>query len=108
MFENQRNTQRVALSVPIYLIFGTQITIQGQLKDLSLKGAFITVKSSVHMATNDEFEFNIKGLPGNAEACIHGTATISRIAPGEGIAVYFTKMDASSSTLLQRLLSAGG
>ena len=103
---NQRDTQRLSLSIPIDLIFGTQITLRGQIKDLSPKGAFVLIKSSVHMATSDELEFNIKGIPGNADACIQGTARISRVAPGEGIAVYFTKMDEASKGHLQKL--AGG
>ena len=102
---NQRDTQRLSLSIPIDLIFGTQITLRGQIKNLSLKGAFIIIKSSVHMATNDELEVNIKGLPGDPDACIQATARISRVAPGEGIAIYFTKMDGISEGHLQRLVN---
>ena len=103
---NQRDTQRLSLSIPIDLMFGTQITLRGQVKDLSPKGAFVLIKSSVHMATSDELEFNIS-VPGNADACIHGTARISRVAPGEGIAVYFTKMDDASKGYLQKLAGGG-
>ena len=108
MINNQRNTQRVNLSIPIQLIFGTQITLNGQVKDLSLKGAFINIKSSVHMATSDELKFIIANLPGNADTCIQGTARISRVAPGEGIAIYFTEINKTSLNHIQQLIAACG
>ncbi len=102
---NQRNTQRVDLIIPIHLSFGSQITLLGQIKDISLKSAFITIKSSsIHMDIHDDLLFSIENLPNNPEAKIHGSARISRVAPGEGIAIYFTKMDESSSNHLQRLV----
>ena len=102
---NQRNTQRVAASFPINLSFGSQITLVGQIKDLSLKSAFINVRSnSIHMAIHDELTFCITNLPNNIEGSIEGSARISRIAPGEGIAIFFTKMDESSTNLLQRFI----
>ena len=106
MINNQRNIQRLSLSFPIDLIFGTQITLHGQIKDLSLKSAFIIVKSSIHMDTNDELKFSITGLPDDPDGVIEGSATISRVAPGEGIAIYFTKMDERSTKNLQRIVGA--
>ena len=103
---NQRDTQRLSLSIPIDLIFGTQITLRGQIKDISLKGAFINIKGGVHMALHDKLEFIIKDIPGSADACIQGTARISRVTPGEGIAIYFTRMDETSTGHLQRLVGA--
>ena len=108
MLQNNRDTQRFNLSIPIHLIFGSQITLLGQIKDLSLKSAFINVKSSIHMALHDELKFNIANLPGNIDSCIQGSARISRLAVGEGIAIYFTEMDEASSGHLQRLISTGG
>ena len=104
MSQNQRNAQRINLSIPIQLIFGTQITLKGQLKDISVNSAFITIKSSVHMATNDELKFVIDNLP-NIEGSIQGRARISRVAPGEGIAIYFTEMNKTSLNNLQRLIN---
>ena len=105
--KNNRDTQRLNLSVPIHLMFGSQITLIGQIKDISLKSAFINVKSSIHMAVHDELKFNIENLPGNMDGCIQGSAMISRIALGEGIAIYFIKMDKTSLDLLQRLTGPG-
>ena len=106
MINNQRDIQRVNVSIPIALIFGTQITLKGQVKDLSLKSVFVMVKSSIHMATNDELEFNIENLPSNIEGSIRGSARISRVALGEGIAIYFTKLDETSAKNLQNLITA--
>jgi len=94
---NHREAPRVSSALPVNLIFGSQITLLGQVKDLSLKSAFIRVKSSIHMAIHDELEFNIN-------SSIQGFARISRVAPGEGIAIYFTKIDEASSSRLQQLV----
>ncbi len=108
MYQNQRNSQRYPVILPILLSFGTQITLQGQLKDLSLKSAFINVKSSsIHMAIHDDLTFVVEKLPNGIEGTIEGAARISRVAPGDGIAVYFTKMDDASTENLQRLIDAG-
>jgi hypothetical protein len=104
MFKNQRNTDRVSSNLPIQLGFGSQITLSGQIKDLSLKAAFVIVKSSIHMATHDELTFTIENLPFNIDGTITGSARISRVAPGEGIAIFFIKLDDTSNNLLHRLV----
>lgn len=103
-FKNQRHSARVNSNLPIQVSFGSQITLSGQIKDLSLKSAFILLKSSIHMATHDELTFNIENLPFNLQGAIKGNARISRVAPGEGIAVFFTKLDDVSNDLLHRLV----
>lgn len=103
---DQRQAQRVLLSLPVEISFGSQITLQGQLKDISLKSAFIKVKSSIYMQPNDELSFAIKKTPESPEGYVHGMACIARVEPGEGIAIYFTKMDESSTTHLKELLNA--
>ena len=106
---NNRTNQRFSFSVPIHLIFGSQITLMGQIKDLSLKSAFINVKSnSIHMAINDELQFMIEKIPNNANAIIEGSARISRVSAGEGIAIYFIKMDEKSTTHLKGLIGTIG
>jgi hypothetical protein len=104
MFNNQRNTQRINVFLPIQLSFGTQIVLQGQMKDLSAKSTFVIIKSSIHMECNDDLTFLIENLPNNIEGSIQGSARISRVVPGEGIAIYFTKMDEKSAANLQRLM----
>ena len=90
MDKNLRNTQRFTLSLPIHLSFGTQITLLGQIKDLSFKSAFINIKSSsINMAPHDDLTFCIENLPHNIEGNIEGSARISRVSPGDGIAIYF-------------------
>ena len=105
MANNQRQANRVPVSLPIKLMFGSQITLLGQIKDLSQNSAFVNIRSSaIHMASNDELNFAIEPHP---EVCIQGSARISRVNVGDGIAIYFTKMDAASAGHLQTLIGAG-
>ncbi|MBF0490065.1 MAG: PilZ domain-containing protein [Candidatus Omnitrophica bacterium] len=104
MYKNQRHSERFNLILPIQLSFGTQITLKGEIKDLSLKSAFIIIKSSIHMAPNDELKFCIDNLP-NIEGGIEGTAVISRVVPGEGIAIYFDILEIESENRLQQLIA---
>jgi hypothetical protein len=105
MHQDQRNTQRVNVTHPIQISFGSQIVLQGQLKDLSLKSAFVILKGSVHMAANDQLAFLIENIP-NIPGSIKGSARISRIIPGEGIAIYFIKIEEESVSRLQRLIKS--
>src|SRR3989344_4401093 len=104
-FRNQRETQRTSLSFPIQISRGTQITLTGQLKDLSLKSAFIKIKTNIYLQNNDEISFAIQCVPAKPEESVQGVARISRIAAGEGIAIYFTEMDPNSSSRLKGLLN---
>ena len=106
MIDNQRSSKRFCLSLPVQISFGSQITLQGQIKDLSLKSAFIIIKSSVHMAMNEELTFVIEDLPHDPEGRVEGSARISRVAVGEGIAIYFTRVDDASIRHLQCLTGA--
>ena len=103
-YNNQRQTQRVPLSLPIQISYGSQITVLGQIKDLSLKSAFIIIKNSVFMQLNDEVSFSILRSVSGAEIIAQGTACISRFVPGEGIAIYFMKMDEASTARLKELV----
>ena len=107
MQNNNRNLQRFSFSVPIQLSFGSQITLLGQLKDLSSKSAFINIRSSsIHMDLNDELQFSIANDKGEFDGSIQGTARISRVSAGEGIAIYFTKIDEPSMGNLAQLISS--
>jgi hypothetical protein len=103
---NKRQDPRYTFSYPIQIIIGTQITLQGQLRDLSLKSAFIKIKESIFMQPNDELNFVIRRSVENIEDCVHGQARISRIAVGEGIAIYFTKMDDDSTDRLKQMVES--
>jgi hypothetical protein len=105
MFDH-RIAPRVSIVHPIQISFGIQIVLQGQIKDISLKSAFILIKSSIHMTLNDKLSFQLENLPNQIEGSIKGNARISRIVPGEGIAVYFVDMDEASTQRLQRLINA--
>ena len=101
-YKNQRQSQRVPISLSVKISFGSQVTLTGRIRDLSLKSAFIIVKSGVHMQLNDEISFVIEHPSENSQKGVEGLARISRVAAGEGIAVYFIKMDEASSNLLRQ------
>ena len=103
-FNNQRQSQRLSFTFPVEISIGSQITLRGQLKDLSLKSAFIKMSNSIYMQPNDELDFLIQSSLNNGEKGVQGSARISRIVAGEGIAIYFTKMDDDSSTRLKALV----
>ncbi len=105
-YNNKRQDPRYTSSFPIQIIIGTQITLQGQLRDLSLKSAFIKIKESIFMQPNDELNFIIRRSVENLEDCVQGQARISRIAVGEGIAIYFTKMDEDSTNRLKQMVES--
>jgi hypothetical protein len=108
MMPNNRHNPRYVFSLPVDVMFGTQIVLKGRIKDLSLKSAFIILKSSIHMTPNDELDFLIIRNAGDPEhTTIKGSARISRIAVGEGIAIFFTKMDKESLVNLEQLIGAG-
>ncbi len=100
---NHRSSERFKTQLPISLSFGSQITLQGQVKDISTKSAFIAIKSSVHMAVHDELTFKISP---DVNSAIEGTGSISRVSPGEGIAIYFTKMDTDSTKQLDQFIKS--
>ena len=106
MLNNRRQNDRVSSNLTVEIAIGSQVVIQGQLRDLSSKGAFIRMKSSVFLQQNDELNFQIK-CSSVEEDIINGEARISRIVVGEGIAIYFTKLSEQSTLRLQQLLPSG-
>ena len=105
MFFNQRQERRVVLTLPVEISIGSQLTLQGQLKDISSKSAFIKIKHSVYLQPNDEVGFAIHLSAEKAEESVRGVGRISRIVAGEGFAVYFTKIHPDSAEPLKTLLA---
>jgi len=101
---DQRGQPRVSLELPATISVGSQISIKGHLKDLSLSSAFIRIKNSIYLNVNDEIGITIQCSPNDASELIQGVAHISRIVPGEGFAVYFTKIDEDSIKLIKKFL----
>lgn len=102
---NQRRYQRFVNTLPVQISIGSQVTLNGQLKDLSLKSAFVIVKNSIYLETNDEIHFSIQSDPDDSSQWVDGTACISRIAKGEGFAIYFTEMDDAAMERLKSLVT---
>jgi PilZ domain len=105
---DQRGQPRVSLEFPATITFGSQITLKGQLKDLSLNSALIRIKNSIYLNINDEIGFTIDCSSNDAAVQIQGSARISRIIPGEGFAIYFTKIDDDSLKYIKKALQKAG
>ena len=106
MQDNRRQDNRITAKFPVDLQVDSQITIRGELKDISEKSAFIVIKESVFIQLNDEFGFRIKKDANDPEASVTGKARVSRIEKGEGIAIYFTQLIGDSPMRLKQLLDA--
>jgi len=105
---DQRGELRVDSELPARISVGSQLTLEGRLKDLSLKSAFIRVKSNIFLAVHDEVAFVIQCSLNGGEDLVQGFARVSRVVTGEGIAFYFTKMDDVSQSRLKALLAGTG
>ena len=105
MVSNQRQNNRIPSNLPIHLSVGSQLTFQGYLKDISLISAFVRVQNRVYLEPHEELKFSIKRHSGQEDQSIEGRARISRIADGEGIAIYFTQMDQASTERLRQLVT---
>jgi hypothetical protein len=105
---DQRGQPRASVELPATITVGSQISIKGQLKDLSLSSAFIRIKSSVYLNVNDEIGIAIECSTNDTSVLIQGTARISRMVPGEGFAIYFTKVDEASSKCIKKILQKAG
>jgi len=101
---DQRRQPRVNVELPAIISVGSQLTVKGQLKDISLNSAFITIKHNIYLSINDEIGITIQCSPDDDTKVIQGLARISRIVPGEGFAVYFTKIDEDSLKCIKKLL----
>ncbi len=100
--KNQRQNQRVQVNLTVKISFGSQVTLTGRIRDLSPKSAFIVIKAGVHMQLNDELAFVIDHPLGPTHRGAEGTARISRVSAGEGIAIYFTKLDDASTAQIRQ------
>jgi hypothetical protein len=104
---DQRSQQRVNVESPATISIGSQLTVKGQLKDISLSSAFIRIKNSLYLNINDEIGITIQCSANEEDGVAQGLARISRIVPGEGLAVYFTKIDEDSLKRIKKFLLQG-
>jgi len=106
MHANRRQVKRVNKSRPIHIFFGEQVVIKGIIRDISEKSAFIDIGNSIYVQREDVLKFKIFTTDDESGDCVSGEARVSRIAPDEGIAIYFTDMDRESAELMKTLLSS--
>lgn len=102
---DQRGQPRVNVEFPATVSVGSQLTVKGQLKDLSLNSAFIKIKNSIFLNINDEIGITIQ-CSDDEKDTIQGLARISRMVPGEGFVVYFTKIDDNSLKCIKKILQS--
>lgn len=100
---DQRGQPRVNVEFPATVSVGSQLTVKGQVKDLSLNSAFIRIKNNLYLSVNDEVGIVIQCSSNEADH-IQGLARISRMVPGEGFVVYFTKIDDNSLKQIKKLV----
>ena len=105
---DQRGQPRVSVEFAVTVSVGSQLTVKGQLKDLSLNSAFIRIKNSIFLNINDEIGITIQCSQDDDAQTIQGMARISRMVPGEGFVVYFTKIDDNSLKLIKKILPKSG
>ena len=105
---DQRGQPRVNVEFPATISVGSQLTVKGQVKDLSANSAFITIKHNIYLQINDEIGIAIQCSPDDDTQVIQGLARISRIVPGEGFAVYFTKINDNSLKYIKKYLQKSG
>jgi len=105
---DQRGVPRLNVEFPATISVGTQLTVKGQLKDLSMNSAFVKIKQNIYLNINDEIGIAIQCSSEDASVQIQGMARISRMVPGEGFAVYFTKIDDGSLNQIKKLLLKAG
>ena len=101
---DQRGQPRVNVEFPATISVGSQLTVKGQLKDLSLSSAFIRIKNNIYLNVNDEVGIAIQCSLNDTNTLIEAQAHISRMVPGEGFVVYFTKIDDNSLKYIKKLL----
>ena len=101
---DQRGHPRVNVEFPATISVGSQLTVKGHLKDLSLNSAFVKIKNNIYLNINDEVGITIQCSSDDASVAIQGMARISRMVPGEGFVVYFTKIDDDSLKHIKKLL----
>jgi hypothetical protein len=104
---DQRSQSRANVELPTIISVGSQLTVKGQLKNISLNSAFIQIKNNLYLDINDEVGIAIQCSPDDENVVVQGLARISRMVPGEGFAVYFTEIDEGSLKYIKKLLQAG-
>ncbi len=102
----RRKEHRIKIELPIKISIGSQVTVQGHIRDISINSAFIMIGHNIFINSNDEVRFSFEHV--NAEGqknLIQGSAYVSRIVKGEGFAICFTKLDEASAVNLKKIVT---
>lgn len=99
-YNDKRKEQRVPVVAKIKISIGTQFTVEGQIKDLTVNSAFILMRNNIYLNTNDDvlYEFQV------ADYVVKGKANVTRIVKGEGFVICFMNLDPVSQKNLMLIL----
>lgn len=105
MMTHNRQSERVTVvHHSVHLSLAPQLTIFGELKDISLSGAFVRVKNRIYFENDTPIDFMIKRTKSSTYEWIEGSGIIARIAHKDGIGIRFTDFKHDSSSRLKRLI----
>lgn len=102
-FKEKRQESRINSSLSVLVSIGTQLTLKGNLRDLSMTSAFVNIKESVFIETGDDITLSFNQSNVEVDDFIKVSAKVSRLVKGEGFAVYFTKVTDSAKEEIQKL-----
>jgi len=100
----RRKTTRVRYDYPVEVFLQKGISLQGEIKDLSLKGAYITGVDLNLIETGEVFRFKIMLKRSKPALGVNVSARVVRKDSCKGIGISFSGMDIESLTNLRRLV----
>ena len=105
MSSHQRQAERVTVAqqLSVQLNLAPQLTIHGELKDISYSGAFVKVANRIYFEPQAELRFSINPM-GQPHNKIQGIGRIARISAKEGIGISFTNFDWDAPERLKQLI----
>ena len=101
----RRREYRNTIETPIKINVGTQLSVLGQTKDISINSALILIKNNIFLDTNDKITFSFEYSTKGEKLTVEGSAYVSRIIKGEGFAISFTQLTGNSLSNLKKILN---
>lgn len=102
--QERRSFSRVWFEVNA-LLQGEGVTLKGEVKNLSLHGAFMATEAPLPVGTGVELTIYLSGAP--EPAVINVTGSVVRVEQG-GVGCIFEKMDAQSFAHLRNIIAHQG
>jgi hypothetical protein len=100
---NKRKYSRVLFETKAVISF-SDINIEGEVENLSMKGAFIKTKTPVNLVPNDKINLRLELTGSTSKLNLELKAVVKRIDE-EGFGIEFTSMDLDSFTHLKNIIA---